>query len=290
MVSNYYEMLGLATDANTADIHRAVDNRYNEMRQLATHPDATVVEEANRNLRLLEQMRATLTDASRRAAYDAGIGVGGAGGLADPAAILRKATPPPPPRLTTPTQAGAPADLWDCPNCSTPNPEWTPFCLKCRTPLLRQCPECGQMKSLVKTVACGNCGFSFDEATRRAALNSEINTLRAQVSTHQANMTKMAENLGRTGDLMFAITYTVLITVSLVIFFLFASLDIHPLVRILLALVSLGGGLFVAGYFRRSYRATKLNIANEQAAVVQAEQRIQELQEAHTSLGARKHL
>ena len=65
-MSNYYEMLGLATDANTADIHRAVDNRYNEMRQLATHPDATVVEEANRNLRLLEQMRATLTDASRR--------------------------------------------------------------------------------------------------------------------------------------------------------------------------------------------------------------------------------
>ena len=61
-MSNYYEMLGLATDANTADIHRAVDNRYNEMRQLATHPDATVVEEANRNLRLLEQMRATLTD------------------------------------------------------------------------------------------------------------------------------------------------------------------------------------------------------------------------------------
>ena len=46
----------------------------------------------------------------------------------------------------------------------------------------------------------------------------------------------------------------------------------------------------MAGYFRRSYRATKLNIANEQAAVVQAEQRIQELCEAHASLGARKHL
>lgn len=123
------------------------------MQQLATHPDATVVKEANRNLRLLEQMRATLTDTNRRAAYDAGIGVGSAGGLANPAAILRKATPataatrdhPPSLRPVPPPRPMRPRGACECPKCHTRKPEWTQFCLNCQNELMRLCPECSQI-------------------------------------------------------------------------------------------------------------------------------------------------
>lgn len=293
MVSNYYEMLGLATDANTADIHRAVDNRYNEMRQLATHPDATVVEEANRNLRLLEQMRATLTDASRRAAYDAGIGVGGAGGLADPAAILRKATPPPPPRviMPTPSPSAAPAnaapDLWVCPKCDTRNPEWTQFCLKCQNEMVRQCPECGQMKSLVKTGVCGHCGFSFDAATRRIALNGKINSVLGQVSAHQANVAKMTEEMKAKRVNVF---YTIIAMVASTLLFSFLAFVDGSLKLILVVLITIGGGVFLVQHNRGAARALTLRIASEQETVVKAEREIKQLREEHEQLGTRKRL
>lgn len=286
-MSNYYEMLDLAPNANIADIHRAVDNRYNEMRQLATHPDATVVEEANRNLRLLEQMRATLTDANRRAAYDAGIGVGEAGGLADPAAILRKTTTPPlsrkaqsPPASTLPSP-----DLWVCPKCSTRNPEWTQFCLSCQNEMVRMCPECGQMKSLVKTGVCGNCGFSFDAAMQRISLNQEMNKLHGQVSARQASVATLNEELKNTKNNMLA---TIVIAVLIGPFCLFMATE--SLFFILLALVTIGGGGFFVQYFRRSARTIKQSIANEQAAVAQTHQQIDQLNEEYGQLGMQKRL
>ena len=290
-MSNYYEMLGLATDANTADIHRAVDKRYNEMRQLATHPDAGVVEQANRGLRLLEQMRATLTDPTRREVYNAGIGIGGAGGLVDPAAILRNATPPPPPPRVTvpaPAPAAAPADLWVCPKCSTRNPEWTQFCLKCQNEMVRQCPECSQMKSLVKTGVCGNCGFSFDAAARRVALNAEMDSLQAQVTAYHANLTQMQEEKEKKRmDQLYAIGGTAVLT--LIFFFALFGGELE-LVWALLIVATIGGGFFVVQRFRGEYRAIELNIATKQEAIAHEERRIQELQAAHTRLGERKRL
>ena len=292
-MSTYYDELGLSPQASAAELQTALDARYNQYRNLVTHPDATVVEEANRNLRLLEQMRAALTNTNRRAAYDAGISVGGAGGLADPAAILRKATPPPPPRATlSPTQTGAPADLWTCPNCSTPNPEWTPFCLHCRTPLLRQCPECGKMKSLVKTGACSNCGYEYDVAKRRvekrAALNAELTSLQEQVSTQKEIIAVLTT---KRGVLLFLLVFSSFYTaVGVVSYFGVGSTEGYGsdlAVKILLATPLV---LSLALFFWRKYRAIKLKITTEQTGVVAEERRIQELREAYTGLGPHKQL
>lgn len=290
MMSNYYEMLGLATDANTADIHRAVDKRYNEMRQLATHPDAAVVEQANRGLRQLEQMRTTLTDPTRREVYNAGIGIGGAGGLIDPAAILRHATPaPPPPRVTMPAPAPANVapDLWVCPKCSTRNPEWTQFCLNCQNELMRLCPECGQMKSLVKTGVCGNCGFSFDAGTRRVALMAEINSERERISAHQVTITGMTQEMQHRRENM---TNAIFFTVVLALLCAFLAIDFNRLVMILLVFITSAGGVFIVSRDRAAARALELNIATEQEAVAQVQRQIQGLEEEHARLGARKRL
>ena len=86
-MTSYYEMLDIPVDAGSTEIETIIDQKYNDWRQYATHPDPNVVEEANRNLRLLEQIRTTLTDDSRRAVYDAGIGLHSTGGLTDPTAM-----------------------------------------------------------------------------------------------------------------------------------------------------------------------------------------------------------
>ena len=76
-MSNYYEILSIEPTATQREIETQLDNQYNRWRRLSTHHDAAVVDEANKALRTIEQIRDTLMDSNKRAAYDAGIGVGG---------------------------------------------------------------------------------------------------------------------------------------------------------------------------------------------------------------------
>lgn len=185
-MSTYYDELGLPPQASTDELQAALDARYNEYRNFANHPAPDKRADAEGNQRRVERMREELLDPAKRAAYDTTVGLSGGGGLADPTAAARP-TPPPPKKGTAGSAAGV-ADLWVCQNCSTPNPEWTPFCLKCRTPLLRQCPECGEMKSLVKTGACGNCGADYATAEKQVALRKEIQILTKQLTAKQAEL------------------------------------------------------------------------------------------------------
>lgn len=182
-MSNYYEQLNVSPMATTDEIQTAIDTHYNQWRHNVTHPDATIVEEANRNLRVLEHMRATLTDPAKRAGYDAGIGLGGAAGLADPMAVMHQTAPPPPrPQKATGQSYGAASGLWACPKCATDNPPQTKHCFKCGTQLVRNCPNCDQMTSLVASGFCGNCGANYDLAVRMAELRVAKEATSAQES------------------------------------------------------------------------------------------------------------
>lgn len=79
----YYDVLRVSPSAAPAEIETALDNQYHHWRRLVTHHDPVVVEEAERALRTLEQIRAVLLTPEKRANYDGSIIVGG---LADPAA------------------------------------------------------------------------------------------------------------------------------------------------------------------------------------------------------------
>jgi len=218
-MANYYELLKVSPSASAQEISSAFDTQYEQWRRLVTHHDPNVVNQANQALQLLEQIRATLSDPAKRAAYDEGIGLRSVGGLADPTAILNMPsapmTPPAPRQMPGAAQPGSVAPtqpaLWTCPKCAKENPPNTRFCFNCGTQLVRACPECGQETSLVATGFCGNCGYNYDVAAQRAKLKSEISSASSRVS-HAAS--QLNEAHGRTTK---AMTWAAIGIVGLVI-------------------------------------------------------------------------
>lgn len=222
-MSTYYEMLGIPSSASTTEIEAALAVQYDRWRKLVTHHDPIVVEKANQSMRALESIRTTLTDPAKRAGYDAGVGIGGViDGLADPEAVFRQAatTPsslPVAPRSST-TAAGL--DLWTCPNpdCGANNPAQTRFCFKCRTELVRQCPECGKMSSLAATGNCGECGYPYDLALQRHAVKERCDALQKTVQELTAEIGK--ESHGTSWGYVIGGTAVAAVCAALVSFFL----------------------------------------------------------------------
>lgn len=172
---SYYEILGVAPSAAVTEIETAYEDHYNKWRRLVTHHDPNVVTQANQALQTLEQIRTTLTAPDKRAAYDAGIGVGGAvGGLGDPDAVTsvlhqagllsRSMSPPTGARARSVT--GQRIDAWICPKCQTANAVGKLFCTECGQSIGRECPNCGQTIES-RAEFCSECGVDV-QATARA--------------------------------------------------------------------------------------------------------------------------
>lgn len=195
-MATYYETLRVSPTASAAEIETVIETQYDQWRRLVTHHDANVVNQANLAISTLETIRATLTDPSRRSAYDAGIGLSGiVGGLADLDIILQSLgpamTPPAPGSLKAtgvPSAATVSSSLWTCPNpeCRADNPPHTRYCFKCGTELVRECPECGGMTSLVATQMCGACGYSHEVAAQRRGLRVCMTPLEQECQRLQA--------------------------------------------------------------------------------------------------------
>lgn len=166
-MTTYYDILSLAKAASKEEIEAAIDTQYDKWRRLVNHHDPDVVEEANRSLRVLEQIRAVLLNDQKRKEYDASLNVGG---LTDPDALLKSMetaapTPPAPPPgkpHASSSNTGTPVDAWVCSNCHTPNPMKTRYCLQCGTQVGIDCPACD---SLIFAGAqfCPECGVNVAE-------------------------------------------------------------------------------------------------------------------------------
>lgn len=201
-MATYYEVLALPPSASEPEIEAALDGLYTQWRRLVTHHDASVADQANQALRQLEAIRVTLLDTAKRAGYDAGIGVSGTvGGLADPEALLQSAAvaapAPPRPAARRPLRAAAPApdqaSLWMCPKqgCGAENPPNTKHCFKCGLPLVRECPQCGKMKSLIATGYCGECGANYDTTTERNELEAALDERQGELDDLQSKMNEV---------------------------------------------------------------------------------------------------
>lgn len=215
-MSNYYEILKVQPTAAPSEIETAVESQYNQWRRLVTHHDPKIVEEANRSLRLLEQIRSTLTDSVRRAAYDEGIGLGGAaGGLADPEALLRSAAPPPmfmpappAPQAAAFQPAGQRVDAWVCPKCQTANAVGTTYCKECGGQLGINCPQCGRLTEAAAK-HCASCGAHIQEAinkqleAKKSQLEEYLQTLIAQILQEQRTIQAL-EMVVETGKVQMA--------------------------------------------------------------------------------------
>ncbi len=209
-MANFYETLGITPTASTTEIQSAYDSKYDQWRRLVNHHDQQIVLQAQQALQSLEMIRGTLLDQSKRAAYDAGIGLNGPiGGLADPAALLRTLSPvaaptPPAPHAVATVPAAPPrsTSLWTCPKCQADNPASTKFCFKCGTQLVRTCPECKQESSLIATGMCGNCGYGHTVATRREELRSLLRVIGEKLKSSLPQLQLARENSRRTAGVI----------------------------------------------------------------------------------------
>ena len=199
-MENFYNLLDTGSDASQAELQAAIDARYNKSRQIATqHPDPTRRLQAEQELQQLEQARSTLLDTARRAAYDASLGLGDVGGLADPTAAVAARSMPPPatPRPAPPSDAAQPALAWQCPACHTVNPPGTAHCQQCGRKLAEPCPKCNHL-TLLSARFCGSCGTDLTAARAErdrklaaeaeARRQSQIATLEGQIAATQSEI------------------------------------------------------------------------------------------------------
>lgn len=216
-MAHYYEMLGLKPDASKAEIEAAIQEKYDQWRRLVTHHDVGLVNQANLWLAELEKIRATLTDPAKRREYDASLGLGDRiGGLAVPELSVPPLTPPivgpnelVPPQIPPPVRSEARSSLWTCYNCGADNPPHTRHCFKCGTELVRQCPECGNMTSLVATKMCGSCGYNYEVALKRRDLQDRIrealNKIKGYESQLHAAKAQTVDGCGRNLLIVFGV-------------------------------------------------------------------------------------
>ncbi len=196
---NYYEALKVQPTATVTEIEAALELQYNQWRRLVTHHDPTVANQANQALQTLEQIRSTLTDSTRRVAYDASLTSGGtAGGLADPAVADAPRTAsfapfaPPPPKASTsqpPASAVQRIDAWLCPKCQTANAIGTRFCKSCGQALSQDCPKCGQLIE-AKIEFCPECGVNV-AGYRRELQQQELEQQRQLQAEEEARQRRL---------------------------------------------------------------------------------------------------
>jgi ribosomal protein L40E len=218
-MANYYEMLKVEPNASLADITATIDQQYNQWRRLVTHHDPDVVNQANQALRTLEIIRETLTNPDKRSGYDAAIGVSGpVGGLADPSAFVMSAASRAP-VMTPPARMGerqpapqpvqvqaAKENIWECYKCHADNPPHSVHCFKCGAELMRACPECNSVASMVATKMCGKCGYNYDIATQRLSLKNQITVVKQEADNLRVKMQKVnIEPVGKGCGMQFMI-------------------------------------------------------------------------------------
>lgn len=174
---NYYQILNLAPTSSNQEIENAWDNTYNQVRRLVTHHDPKVANDANNGLRILEDVRATLLDPTRRAAYDEKIGIHQVSELGIQDEVITSSntptplssTPPRPNRISRSTTAEP-----LCPNCgSEENPSESRFCVKCQGSLTQICPNDACKAELRWYYPnCPKCGINIE--TKRREIKEEL--------------------------------------------------------------------------------------------------------------------
>jgi len=203
MPKNYYEILNIQPTSPRAEIEQSLDAQYKKLRQLVTHHDPNVVNQANLGLQTLEKMRSVLIDDGRRSAYDAAIN-SSVGNFVDPtsnplmtnslsASSIRGSPPLSAPRSLPPTQASA-QRVWTCPECQSHNAVNSQFCKKCGESLASPCPECN---SLVEKSSkfCTNCGVNIVKAQQKKDWEKELACSQSELSMVRRNTPILDKNL-----------------------------------------------------------------------------------------------
>ncbi len=187
-MSNYYEILGVSKDATLEKIEEAIDKQYNQWRQLVSHHDPETVNQANQALLVLEEIRSTLLDDTKRNNYnDTLILNEKVGGLGDPSVFLKEmSSSGKRSQENTKIEKLERVDAWICNSCDKVNPIGTRFCQKCGKEIAKACPSCNII-SPINSEFCPECGvnkikvFEKQKADEYKRINSEIEQVKGKI-------------------------------------------------------------------------------------------------------------
>jgi hypothetical protein len=169
-MTTYYDVLKISPSTSLAEVEKKIDDEYNHWRRLVTHHDLEIADQANKALRQLEQIRATLTDATERQRYDDSIGFQGSlGGLADPDIVAPKSSMDKALRVSKVSVQPTSLDVWICKKCEAPNRIGLKFCARCGRQIGQECPNCQKMISM-REAFCAHCGKNIGDFVREQEL------------------------------------------------------------------------------------------------------------------------
>ena len=163
-MKNYYKILGVLQEVSNEVIETAIDKRYNQWRQLVSHHDPKVVNEANQALQILEDIRMTLLDKDNRNKYDKTLASSEKiGGLGDPEVMLKEMMTGGK-RLSSQTlmKNEERIDAWTCDGCEKVNPIGTQYCQECGKKIALPCPSCQTLSPIAKEF-CPECGVNKEK-------------------------------------------------------------------------------------------------------------------------------
>lgn len=192
-MANFYELLKIQPTASEKEIEAVIIQQYDQWRRLVTHHDGNVVNQANQALALLEQMRATLLNPTKRDVYDMAVGVKDSqvGGLADPSVLFDNLQLITLPNSKQVQPEGKPASnvssTWTCSHCHTSNPTKTKFCSKCGTQLGITCPSCSNLTNAGDPF-CAECGKNIAEETTKS---KELSFIKGWINSTKSQMMKL---------------------------------------------------------------------------------------------------
>ena len=197
---NYYETLEIGIESSSEEIENAIDNQYNHWRQLVSHHDPETVIQANQALLVLEEIRSTLLDDTKRNNYNETLKLNEKiGGLGDSGTVLKNLSIAGKRKLHDKKIIDKieRTDAWVCHSCDKANRIGTSFCEKCGKIIAKPCPSCSSLAP-ISNEFCPNCGSNkFDAFENIKAIDlQELNNTLTSLQSHILNI----EN----GDVPFA--------------------------------------------------------------------------------------
>jgi ribosomal protein L40E len=222
-VPTYYEILKVSPTAVAAEIQSACEAQRAQLERFVNHPDAQIANKARQGVQFLQKVFVTLSDAEKRRAYDASIGL--VAGLADPHAVpqLEACVPPPTklaiteplPKLASATNT--PVDAWVCPKCQSRNPIGSRRCKDCRQVLAYECPQCDELVENTATF-CSVCGFDLKGYTQPLVLKTLLTDIDDKLAAKIKDYQKKTSWRGRleTEEVGIAIWRNFLISLGMV--------------------------------------------------------------------------
>ena len=219
-MSNFYQLLNVLPTASTSEIQSA----YAKVRAQLVSSSETDAGALAVQTQSLEEAYTTLSDPSRRAAYDRSLGATAPGValvIASQPNVITLPQPVVPPQVQQP-----------CPHCGGLNPVQATMCVHCNKQVARPCPTCAQIVILGQTV-CPRCNTMMTEYAQQRfaeglATDKQIQDRREESGVRVETLEIIHRSNAARGVVFWVIVFSACVgitTMTLLAFYYFARIN-----------------------------------------------------------------